>query len=183
MEILETGLQDSFILKPKIFADERGYFFESYNANAFANATGISINFVQDNQAKSNKNVLRGLHFQKGDAAQAKLVSVIQGKVFDVIVDLRINSKSFGKYFSVELSAENKWQLFIPRGFAHGYMVLEDNTEFFYKCDNYYNKEMEGGIIYNDTTLNINWETENQHLIIATKDLQLPGFDQIEYFI
>jgi dTDP-4-dehydrorhamnose 3,5-epimerase len=182
MERIETTLQDSFLLKPKLFADERGYFYESYNSKTFETLSGFAIEFVQDNQAKSNKNVLRGLHFQTGDAAQAKLVSVLHGSVLDVIVDLRQNSKSFGKYFSVELSAANKLQLFIPKGFAHGYLVLQDNTEFYYKCDNFYNKEKEGGLIYNDSTLQIDWQQNNKDFIIAPKDLILPAFENITYF-
>lgn len=170
MKVEETYLKDCFIIEPTIFGDDRGYFFESFNQQVFEEKTNLKVNFVQDNEAFSNRGVLRGLHFQKGKFAQAKLVRVIKGKVLDVAVDIRPNSKTFGKHFSIILSEENKKQLFVPRGFAHGYSVLEDNTIFSYKCDNFYTKSSEGGIIYNDSQLNINWMLEENEVIISEKD-------------
>lgn len=173
MEVTETYLKGCFIIEPQVFGDERGFFFESFNKNKFRELTGIEIEFVQDNEAFSYKGILRGLHFQKGEFAQAKLVRVVKGKVLDVAVDLRPGSKTFGKHFSVILSEENKKQLFIPRGFAHGYAVLEDHTVFSYKCDNYYNKESESGVIYNDSDLNIDWMLEENEIQLSEKDKEL----------
>ena len=170
MEIIKTKLNDCFIIKPTLFEDERGYFFESFHQKKFQQSTGLKIEFVQDNQAKSNYGILRGLHFQKGEFAQAKLVSVIKGKVIDVAVDMRPESSTFLQHIAIELSEKNHLQLFVPRGFAHGYSVLEDNTIFFYKCDNYYNKESEGGVIYNDATLNIDWQLKPEEMLISDKD-------------
>ncbi len=170
MTILETKLKDCYIIEPNVFEDDRGSFYESFNKKEFQLETGLEINFVQDNQSKSSYGVLRGLHFQKGDAAQAKLVRVLSGSVLDVAVDLRRDSTTFKKNFSIELTAENKKQLFVPRGFAHGFVVLSEEAEFFYKCDNYYNKEAEGGIIYNDENLKIDWKVPENELIISNKD-------------
>ncbi|MBO6879913.1 dTDP-4-dehydrorhamnose 3,5-epimerase [Winogradskyella sp.] len=176
MIIKETKLKGCYTLQPKVFEDKRGYFIESYNENVFKKALGKNINFVQDNESQSSKGVLRGLHYQEGEFAQAKLVRVIKGKVLDIAVDLRKNSLTFGEHFSAILSEENKTQLFIPRGFAHGFLVLEDNTIFSYKCDNFYNKESETGVIYNDKDLNIDWKYPESELILSEKDLLLPSF-------
>ena len=180
MQIRPTPLEGCFIIQPKIFEDERGYFYESFNKQQFENLTGQRINFVQDNESLSSKGVLRGLHFQKGDFAQAKLVRVSKGAVQDVVVDLRPNSKTFGNHFSIELTEENKSQLFIPRGLAHGFLTLKDDTIFTYKCDNYYNKVSEAGIIYNDTDLDIKWNIINQDFIISDKDLSLPTLKSLD---
>lgn len=177
MESTETKLKGCFILQPKIFKDERGYFFESYNQKTFEEIIGQKINFVQDNQSYSTYGTIRGLHFQKGEFAQAKLVRVLQGKVFDVAVDLRKDSGTCGQWFGVELSAENSTQLFIPRGFAHGFAVLSETAVFAYKCDNYYNKASEGGIKFNDKTLNIDWGIKPGKEVISEKDLVLPTFN------
>lgn len=178
MTITETYLKECFVIEPKIFGDSRGYFFESFNTKVFNKKTGLNIGFVQDNEAFSNRGVLRGLHFQNGEFAQAKLVRVVKGKVLDVAVDLRPNSKTYGKHFSIILSEENKKQLFVPRGFAHGYSVLEDNTIFTYKCDNFYNPNEEGGLIYNDTTLNIDWMLGESEVVISEKDEKLKGIKE-----
>ncbi|WP_323787445.1 dTDP-4-dehydrorhamnose 3,5-epimerase [Psychroserpens sp.] len=179
MKVEETQFEGCFIISPKIFRDERGYFFESFNKARFQKLTGINVEFVQDNQSKSSKGVLRGLHFQAGPYEQAKIVTVINGSVLDVCVDLRPNSKSFGKHFSMILDGIDKKQLFIPRGFAHGFLVLEDETVFSYKCDNYYNQDSERGIIYNDKTLNIDWLNKTEDLILSDKDSKLPTFESL----
>ena len=176
MTVKETKLQGCYIIQPQIFKDKRGYFVENYNQNSFNTALGLEVNFVQDNESQSSKGVLRGLHYQLGEYAQAKLVRVIKGKVLDVVVDVRPKSLTFGEYFSIELSEENKTQLFVPRGFAHGFLVMEDETIFSYKCDNFYNKNSEAGIIYNDEDLDIDWKYPKQELIISEKDLILPNF-------
>lgn len=175
----ETKLKGCFILEPKVFRDQRGYFIESFNKETFKRLTGISSNFVQDNESNSSKGVLRGLHFQRGEYAQAKLVRVVRGSVMDVAVDIRPNSETFGQHVSVLLSGKNKKQLYIPKGFAHGFVVLEDNTIFSYKCDNYYNKSAESGIMYNDLDLQIDWKLSAEDLILSDKDLKLPGFKDI----
>ncbi|CAM4103357.1 dTDP-4-dehydrorhamnose 3,5-epimerase [Zobellia nedashkovskayae] len=177
MRVTKTELEGCFILEPKVFEDDRGYFMESYNSEMFNDIIGRKVTFVQDNQAFSTIGVARGLHYQIGEYAQAKLVRVIQGKVLDVAVDVRKDSVTFGKHIAVELSAENKKQLFVPRGFAHGYVVLSKTAEFFYKCDNLYNKNAEGGIIYNDRSLNIDWILPHDDLIISEKDLVLPSLE------
>jgi dTDP-4-dehydrorhamnose 3,5-epimerase len=159
-----------------VFVDERGFFLESFNQQKFADQTGANAVFVQDNQSYSTKGVLRGLHLQKGDSAQAKLVRVVQGEVLDVAVDLRKNSKTFGQHFSIRLSDKNNLQLLIPRGFAHGFVVLSDFAIFQYKCDNYYDKSAEAGVHYADPDLAIDWILAHDQLIIAEKDLQLPSF-------
>jgi dTDP-4-dehydrorhamnose 3,5-epimerase len=170
MQIEETKLKGCFILKPKVFADSRGYFFESFNQEVFEKAIGKSINFIQDNEAKSDYGVVRGLHFQKGEFAQAKLVRVVRGSVLDVVVDFRPESETYLQSFSIELSEENHCQLFVPRGFAHGYSVIEDNTIFTYKCDNFYNKESEGGLNLADPKLQIDWKIPEANRIISDKD-------------
>ena len=176
MKLHSTPLNGCIVLTPTIFSDQRGHFYESYNKDVFDKSLGYEVNFVQDNESFSTKGTLRGLHFQKGSYAQAKLTRVVQGTVLDVAVDLRENSPTFGTHFSIELSSENKKQLFIPRGFAHGFVVLSDTAIFSYKCDNYYHKDSESGIIYNDSTLNIDWKLPSQHLQLSEKDLQLPKF-------
>ena len=179
IQVTETRLKGCFILEPKIFEDERGYFYESFNHKDFCKAIQKEVTFVQDNQSFSKKGVLRGLHFQKGEYAQAKLVHVLMGKVLDVAVDLRKESPTFGQHVTVELSNDNKRQLFVPRGFAHGFVVLSETALFFYKCDNYYNKEAEEGIIYNDPDLNIDWRIESDEVIVSKKDLELEHFRKV----
>lgn len=179
MSVEETYLKGCFVITPKLFNDNRGCFFESFNSKMFQEKTGVSVDFVQDNQSVSSKGVLRGLHFQKGNFAQAKLVRVIKGKVLDVCVDIRKDSSTFGKYFSIILDAIEHKQLYIPRGFAHGFLVLEEDTIFSYKCDNFYNKESEEGILFNDKKLNIDWNFQGDQLIISEKDLKLPTFDKV----
>lgn len=174
MKAEETHLKGVYVFSPTVFEDQRGYFYESFNTSTFKKLTGLDVNFVQDNQSKSSRGVLRGLHFQVGDYEQAKLVRVIKGKVLDVCVDLRPNSPTFKQYFSVELTEENKKQLFVPRGFAHGFLVLEDDTIFSYKCDNYYHKDSERGLIFNDPSIGINWDFPEDELIISEKDKILP---------
>lgn len=180
MKVAETKLKDCFILQPQIFYDKRGYFIESFNADTFKKLTGLEVNFVQDNESQSSKGVLRGLHYQKGEHAQAKLVRVVKGRVLDVVVDVRPNSNTYGEHFSIELSEENKTQLFVPRGFAHGFIVLEDKTIFSYKCDNLYNKTSEGGVIYNDEDLKIDWKLPETDFIISDKDLILPSLKDLQ---
>ena len=179
MKAEETFLNGCYIIQPSVYEDDRGYFFESFNKKKFKEVTGIDIEFVQDNQSKSSKGVLRGLHYQTGEHAQAKLVRVTKGKVLDVCVDLRPNSNTFGKYFAIILDEQNKKQLFVPRGFAHGFLVLEDNTIFNYKCDNFYCKEAEEGIIYNDAEIGIDWGTHNFEFILSERDSKLPMLQSI----
>lgn len=174
MTITPTPLDGCFVITPRVFSDDRGFFFESYNLQSFSIAIGLEVNFVQDNQSFSTKGVLRGLHLQKGEHAQAKLVRVTQGQVLDVAVDLRKNSSTYGKYFSILLSDSNNCQLFIPRGFAHGFAVLSDTAIFQYKCDNYYNKAAEGGLHYADPSLSIDWGLPNGELVVSEKDRELP---------
>ncbi|NMB37689.1 MAG: dTDP-4-dehydrorhamnose 3,5-epimerase [Bacteroidales bacterium] len=176
MNYIKTAIEGLVIIEPKVFYDHRGYFFESFSLREFEKNVQ-KINFVQDNESFSAKRgVLRALHFQKGDAAQAKLVRVVQGSVLDVAVDIRPESPTYGKYVSVELSAENKRMFFLPRGFAHGYLVLEDNTIFQYKCDNYYAPEMEGSYIWNDPILAIDWGIDPEEVILSAKDAVAPAF-------
>ena len=177
MEIVETPIKDLIVVRPDVFADSRGYFTELYNENRYR-AYGIDNNFVQDNLSRSSYGVVRGLHLQKGESAQAKLVKVIVGKVWDVAVDLRQGSSTYGEWFGVELSDENHLQFLIPRGFAHGFSVLSPTAIFSYKCDNLYDKQAEGGIIYNDPTLTIDWKVPVGEMIVSDKDLLLPTFDQ-----
>ncbi|KAB8152138.1 dTDP-4-dehydrorhamnose 3,5-epimerase [Kordia sp. TARA_039_SRF] len=171
MKITNTPLAGCFVLEPQVFGDARGSFMESYNEQKFP----AKVHFVQDNQSVSQKGVLRGLHFQKGEHAQAKLVRVIRGEVLDVAVDIRPNSETFGQHFSIILNAENNKQLFVPRGFAHGFAVLEDDTIFAYKCDNFYNKEAESGIIYNDPDIAIDWMLHEDEIMLSDKDKLLPN--------
>ena len=179
MKLTKTKLNSCFILEPKVFADSRGYFFESFNNRLFKDFTGLNIDFVQDNESYSSYGVLRGLHLQKGNYAQSKLVRVIKGKVLDVAVDVRKESSTFGQHISVEISSENKKQLFIPRGFAHGFVVLSEEAIFSYKCDNYYNKDSESGVLYNDPKLGIDWQLKKEELIISDKDLLLPNLSNL----
>ena len=174
MTVIPTKLEGCFIIEPKIFHDERGYFMESFNEARFEQETGYKTHFVQDNQSYSSKGVLRGLHYQTGEHAQAKLVRVLHGEVLDVVVDVRPGSKTYGEHVTVLLSGENQRQFFVPRGFAHGFLVLSEKASFFYKCDNYYNKESEGGIIFNDPALGIDWKLPKTELIISDKDKILP---------
>ncbi|MBD0823354.1 dTDP-4-dehydrorhamnose 3,5-epimerase [Aestuariibaculum marinum] len=174
MIVKETKLKGCFIIEPTVFKDSRGYFFESFNQKTFNKLTNQKVNFVQDNESFSSKGVLRGLHYQTGDDAQAKLVRVIKGRVLDIAVDLRRGSDTFGEYEALEMTEDNKMQLFIPRGFAHGFVVLSDTAIFSYKCDNFYNKGSEDGIIYNDNHLNIDWKLPEEELLISEKDLVLP---------
>ena len=179
MKIIDSPFQDCYILKPQIIEDARGHFFESFNAKRFSDLTGLNVNFVQDNQSFSSHGVIRGLHAQVGQYAQAKLVRVLQGEVLDVVVDGRPESPTYGKHFSILLSAKNKLQLFIPRGFFHGFSVLSKEAVFFYKCDNYYNKSSERGVFYADPFLSIDWQVPDFSRIITEKDLDLPLFNQL----
>jgi dTDP-4-dehydrorhamnose 3,5-epimerase len=182
MKIETTPLKDCFIIHDTIIKDSRGYFFESFNKRKFSELTNIEIDFVQDNQSQSSKGVLRGLHYQKGMYAQAKLVRVLKGKVLDIAVDLRKNSPTFGQHFAIELSEDNNLQFFIPRGFAHGFIVLSDETIFFYKCDNYYNRDNDTGIKFSDPTLQINWLLKEEEIMVSEKDANLPLFKDAVYF-
>jgi dTDP-4-dehydrorhamnose 3,5-epimerase len=177
MKFTETKLSGCYILEPSVFQDARGYFMESFNEQTFQKGTGQEVHFVQDNQSFSSKGVLRGLHYQCGEHAQAKLVRVLHGEVLDVAVDIRPESETYGQYVAEILSGENQRQLFIPRGFAHGFVVLSDKAVFFYKCDNFYNKESEGGIIYNDTILKIDWKLNNGEILVSEKDTVLPTLE------
>jgi dTDP-4-dehydrorhamnose 3,5-epimerase len=177
MNFISTKLEGCFIIEPKIIQDSRGYFMESFNENSFQNGIGKRVTFVQDNQSFSSKGVLRGFHYQTGAHAQAKLVRVLQGEVLDVAVDLRPNSSTYGQHVSTILSAENQTQFFIPRGFAHAFLVLSETATFFYKCDNFYDKESEGGIIYNDPILHVDWQFPIADLLISEKDQNLPTLE------
>ena len=177
MEIIENVLTDAFVLKPRVFNDDRGYFYESFNESAFESLTRVKVNFIQDNQSYSSKGTLRGFHFQKGDDAQAKLVRVAKGSAFDVAIDLRPDSPTFKQWYGVELTDKNHLQFFIPRGFAHAFLALEDNTIFQYKVDNYYSKANDGGVIWNDEDLNITWP--ELKLELSEKDKNLPKLNQI----
>ncbi len=175
MNIEQTDIKDLVLLTPAVFNDERGYFFEAFNKKKLADL-GIHIDFIQDNQSFSKKGTLRGLHYQNPPFAQTKLVRVLEGEIMDVAVDLRKDSPTFGKQYSILLSAENKKQLLIPKGFAHGFSVLSETAVVLYKCDQYYNKESEGGIRYNDATLNIDWGMDLKEAIVSAKDFVLPDF-------
>ncbi len=175
MPFITTPIADLLIFEPKILGDSRGYFFESYNQN-ICKANGVDIAFVQDNQASSTYGVIRGLHYQLAPFAQTKFIRALSGTILDVVVDLRTKSKTFGQTFSIELSAENKLQLLVPKGFAHGYSVLSPTAEVFYKCDEFYSKENEAGVLFNDPTLNIDWKIPTEKQIISDKDLQQPSF-------
>jgi dTDP-4-dehydrorhamnose 3,5-epimerase len=178
MKVIKTNLKDCVVIEPAIYDDGRGSFFESFNQEVFEAKTGISVHFVQDNQSISQRGVLRGLHIQKGEFSQAKLVRVIQGKVLDIVVDVRKGSKTFGKHFTIELSGENNRQLFIPKGFLHGFSVLEEDTIFAYKCDNYYHKLSEDGVVYDDETLDIDWMLHENEIILSEKDRKLKTFKE-----
>lgn len=175
MPFKQTDFPGLMIFEPKVFEDSRGYFFESYNENT-CKAEGINIQFVQDNQAKSSYGVIRGLHYQLAPFSQTKFIRVLTGSIIDAVVDLRKGSPSFGKSFSIELSAENHLQLLVPKGFAHGYSVISETAEVFYKCDTFYHKDAEAGIMFNDPALNIDWKIPVAHQIISEKDQQHPDF-------
>ena len=177
MNFIASHLEGCFCLEPKIFDDKRGYFMESFNEKTFAENTGQHIHFVQDNQSFSSKGVLRGLHYQVGEHAQSKLIRVLSGEILDVAVDLRHGSETYGQHVTIVLSSENQKQFFVPRGFAHGFLVLSETATIFYKCDNFYKKESEGGIIYNDPTLNIDWQFPESDLIISDQDCMLPNLE------
>jgi dTDP-4-dehydrorhamnose 3,5-epimerase len=169
MEIIESGLKGLVVIKPKVFEDARGYFFESYNEKVFSDA-GLNLSFVQDNQSLSQKDVLRGLHFQAPPHAQGKLVRVITGAVYDVAVDIRKDSVTYGKWFGLELTEENKWMMYIPEGFAHGFLTLRDDTIFSYKCTGFYNKQAEDCLLWNDKDIGIQWNVKNP--LLSQKDLE-----------
>lgn len=179
MLFIDTEIKGVYIVKPRIFGDERGYFFESYNKNEFDSA-GLHYNFIQDNESRSVHGTIRGLHFQRGEHAQAKLVRVVEGVVLDVVVDLRQGSPTYGKHVAVELSSENKHQLLIPRGFAHGFSVLSETALFAYKCDNLYCQASEGGIRFDDPTLAIDWRIDRERALLSEKDKLLPSFLEYE---
>lgn len=179
MEIVEKVLTDAIVLKPRVFKDARGYFYESFNVKEFESLTGIQANFIQDNQSHSSKGTLRGLHFQKGNAAQAKLVRVTKGSAYDVAVDLRPDSPTFKQWYGIELTEENHLQFFIPRGFAHAFIALEDNTIFQYKVDNYYSSVNDGGVIWNDEELAITWP--KLKLALSEKDKNLPAVKSLNF--
>jgi len=174
MQVHETYIEGVFVIEPKVHMDTRGFFYEYFNEKLFEKITGMKVHFVQDNLAKSQRGVLRGFHFQKSPNAQSKLISVIKGAVFDVIVDLRKHSKTYGQYFSIELNEYNKKQLYIPKDFAHAYLTLEDDTLFFYKIDHYYHPESESGIRFNDPKLNIEWPFNISEILLSEKDQKLP---------
>ena len=181
MKVIKTDIEGVLIIEPVVFEDERGYFFESYNKEDLKKQ-GVDYDFIQDNKSKSCYGTIRGIHFQKGEYAQAKLVRVLEGKVLDVAVDLRKNSKTFGKYVSVELSAENRRQLMIPRGFGHGFSVLSETAVFAYKCDNVYNKASEGGLRFDDPSLGIDWKIDLNKAVLSEKDKNNPLLGEIECF-
>ena len=178
MKVIDTKISDLFILEPKVFEDDRGYFFESYNKATLDSLLGKEYTFVQDNESKSSYGVIRGLHYQLAPFSQAKLIRVVRGKVYDVAVDLRKNSPTFLDWVGVELSAENKRQFLIPKGFAHGFSVLSKTAIFQYKCDEYYHPEAEAGIIYNDSSLNIDWKIKVEDIKTSPKDLLLPKLEE-----
>lgn len=178
MKAIQTDLEGCMIIEPTVFGDNRGHFFESFNEKLFNELTGTRTHFVQDNQSFSSRGVLRGLHAQAGEFAQAKLVRVLQGKVLDVAVDARRDSPTYGQHVAVELSAENNRQLFVPRGFLHGFVVLSETATFFYKCDNFYHKDAEWGVRFDDTALGIDWKITPNELIISDKDQLLPSFKE-----
>lgn len=179
MNVIKTDIEGVLIIEPQVFGDERGYFFESFNAERFLAQTGVEVTFVQDNESRSKRGVLRGLHFQREPYQQAKLVRVVRGKVLDVAVDIRIGSPTFGKYVAVELSGENHRQLFIPKGFAHGYVVLEDDTVFQYKCDEFYHPESEGGVAWDDPDIGIEWPLAESEIILSDKDRKHPNLNEL----
>lgn len=176
MPFIKTDFPGLLIFEPVVFEDSRGYFFESYNEKVFS-AEGVEIKFVQDNQARSTYGVIRGLHFQLAPYAQTKLIRVLSGSILDVAVDIRKGSPTYGKAYTLELTAENKKQLLVPKGFAHGYSVLSETAEVLYKCDEFYNKQSEGGLLYNDPTLTIDWQIPAGKAVVADKDRVHPGID------
>lgn len=180
MKVISEPLKDCFLLEPTVFGDHRGYFFESFNDEKFASLTGQNARFVQDNQSKSSRGVLRGIHMQKGSAAQAKLVRVVAGAVWDVAVDLRPDSPTYKQWFGVELTAENHRMLYVPRGFGHGFVTLEDDTIFTYKCDNHYSVADEIGLKYDDATIGIQWPIQDLEVRLSEKDMQLMSFEELE---
>lgn len=180
MEVIKTEIDGVLILEPRIFGDARGYFFESFNAKEFAEKTGLEVNFVQDNESMSRYGVVRGLHFQKPPYTQSKLVRVVKGRVLDVAVDIRKGSPTYGKYVAVELSAENHRQLFISKGFAHGFSVLSEEVVFQYKCDAYYAPQSEGAIIWNDPSIGIDWKVGNEDVLLSDKDRNHPTLCEFE---
>ena len=180
MKIVETGFRGLVVIRPRIFADERGYFFESFNQSVLKNA-GIDFNPVQDNESKSSKGVIRGLHYQLNPYAQAKMIRVVEGKIFDVALDLRKKSLTFGKWYGIDLDSETKDLFFIPRGFAHGFSVLSDHAVIQYKCDNFYNQQYERGILINDPELDINWKTGSAPQVVSIKDSRQPVFRNAEF--
>ncbi len=180
MPFVKTDIPDLMIFEPAVFGDDRGYFFESYNKQNFTRE-GIELNFVQDNQARSTYGVVRGLHFQESPHAQTKLIRALEGTILDVVVDLRENSPTLGKVFSIELSAQNKKQLLVPKGFAHGYSVLSETAEVFYKCDDFYHKELEGGLAYNDPALRIDWKIPADKMLLSAKDMQHPVLSDLRH--
>lgn len=183
MNVYETGFAELLVIEPKVFGDERGFFLESWNQKKLNDVLGKKINFVQDNHSKSALGTLRGLHFQTKNI-QSKLVRVTSGSVFDVVVDLRKEQHTFGKTFSINLTAENKKQLFIPKGFAHGFLALENETEFLYKCDDYYNPNFENSLLWNDLSLNIDWPIKDvSKLLISNKDAQGISFSEVNKII
>lgn len=179
MAVIKTAIEGVLVIEPKVFSDERGYFFESYNEERFLSETGIAVRFVQDNESRSKRGVVRGFHFQRPPHAQAKLVRVVKGKVVDVAVDIRTGSPTYGKYVAVELSEHNHRQLFLPHGMAHGFMVLSDEAIFQYKCDEYYHPESEGAIIWNDPTIAMDWGVAEADIILSEKDRQNPTLAEL----
>jgi dTDP-4-dehydrorhamnose 3,5-epimerase len=180
MKIEQTGFEGLIILTPSVFADDRGYFFESYNKQTHLNAA-LHFEWVQDNQSHSKYGVIRGLHFQNAPHAQTKLIRVLQGSILDVVVDLRKGLPTFGKSFALEISEENKLQLLVPKGFAHGFSVLSESADVMYKCDALYNKSAESGIVYNDSDLSIDWKIPEANQIVSEKDLILPRFNEMSF--
>jgi len=181
MQFEKQSIPEVVLIKPKVFGDDRGYFIETFRQDKFEQEIGYQVNFIQDNESKSTQGVLRGLHFQLPPAAQSKLVSVIQGKVLDVAVDIRQGSPTYGQYVSSELSDENKHQLFVPRGFAHGFVVLSETAIFSYKVDNYYSPENDRGLAFDDEQLNIDWQLPHEQLQLSDKDQKQPGLAELDY--
>ncbi len=180
MRIIETDIEDLLVIKPNVDKDSRGFFFESYNKKRFQEVTGQDVDFIQDNLSRSDYGVLRGLHFQIKPFGQSKLVTVLKGEVLDVVLDIRKGSPTYGKYFSLKLNEENKLQVFVPKGFAHGFIVLSEFAEFHYKCDNYYTPDYESGIHYNDPEINIDWELPSSDIKISEKDKSLKTLKEAE---
>lgn len=182
MQVIQTEIPEVLIFEPRVFGDHRGYFFESFRQDVFEKAVGNKIEFIQDNQSKSSYGVLRGLHFQRNPFTQSKLVRCIEGEVLDVAVDMRIDSPTYGKHVAVRLSAENHRQLWIPQGFAHGFAVLSETAVFAYKCDNYYKPEYDGGVLWNDPALNIDWMLPASDVRLSDKDKNQPLFETVRCF-